>query len=91
MGAVSSQALPVEKETGKQRLIELGADDPARDVSYKGFKIKVTMTEGTDTTVLEIGGSDAIYWLAADGNGNGLLDLSEYSYFLDREGKSWTY
>ncbi len=81
--------MPVEKETGKQHLIELGADDPSRgDVS--GFRIIVSLTDGELTTALEIGGSDAIYWLGLDETGNdGVIDT--YRYFLDKDSKTWMY
>ena len=81
--------MPVSKETGKQRLIELGAEDPSRgDVS--GFRIIVSLTDTEGVTAFEIGGSDAIYWLGTDETGNdGVIDT--YSYFLDKDSKTWMY
>lgn len=86
--------MPVSKETGKQRLLALGADDPGRSVfemgkSYNGFKIRATLNNGTGSYTVEIGGSDAVYWFAQDKDYSGSLDLNEYSFFLGKDNKGY--
>lgn len=88
--------MPVSKETGKQRLLALGADDPGRSEflmgnHYNGFKIRATLNDGTNSYTVEIGGSDAIYWFAQDKDYNGSLDLNEYSFFLGKDNKGYEY
>ena len=88
--------MPVSKETGKQRLLALGADDPGRSEflmgnNYNGFKIRATLNDGTGSYTVEIGGSDAIYWFAQDKDYSGSLDLNEYSFFLGRDNKGYEY
>ena len=78
--------MPVSKETGKQNLLELGADDPSRAI-VSGFSIKATLNSGTDVSAIEIGGSDAIYWLGTDEDNNGTID--KYHYFIEKDNKTW--
>ena len=56
----SGDALPVEKEAGKDALIEQGAS--AKAVDHTGFKIVATMQEGGNNISFNIGGKNNIYW-----------------------------
>ena len=88
----SGDALPVEKEAGKDALMEQGSSG-AKAVDHTGFKIVVSMTEGEDSTAFEIGGKDNIYWYGFGEEGS--LFFTEYSgntyMFLDLDelGKYW--
>lgn len=57
--------LPVEKETGKERLLELGEEPKA--VEPTGFKITVTMDDGETPISFTIGGKSGVYWYESFG------------------------
>lgn len=71
--------LPVEKEAGKDALMEQGASG-SKAVDHTGFKITVTMKDETEDESFEIGGKDDIYW----------LNLGEYA-ILTRDHDNSTY
>ena len=62
----SGDALPVEKEAGKDALMEQGTSG-AKAVDHTGFKIVVTMNEGGESLSFNIGGKDDIYWYEVSG------------------------
>lgn len=83
-----SVSMPVEKETGKQRLLALGAENTSRGL-MSGFMIKASLNDGASVQVVEIGGSDGIYWLGtAEKNYAGNIDT--YHYFKQKEDKAYT-
>ncbi len=75
----SGDALPVEKEAGKDALMEQGSSG-AKAVDHTGFKIVVSMEEGKESISFNIGGKDDVYWYDYSGNG-----------FLFREHNNSTY
>lgn len=74
-----SGQLPVEKETGKEKLIEQGA--AAKAVDHTGFNIEVTLNEGEGPLSFAIGGKDGVYW----------LNLAMPMFFRDHENKTYYY
>ena len=71
--------LPVEEETGKERLIEQGA--AAKAVDNTGFKITVAMDDGEENITFTVGGKDGVYW----------LDVAVPMFFRDHENKTYYY
>jgi len=57
---------PVEKEAGKDALMEQGSS--AKAIDHTGFKINVSANTGESTVAFEIGGKDDIYWLSLVGD-----------------------
>lgn len=63
---------PVEKEAGKDALMEQGASG-SKAIDHTGFKINVTATTGETPVAFEIGGKDSIYWLSMTGGASVLV------------------
>ena len=86
---VPSVEMPVEKEAGKQALLELGAEDTSRSI-VSGFRIRACLDTGSEFTALEFGGSDAIYWIGtANSNDNYGWSTAEYQFFKEKDDKTW--
>lgn len=61
--------MPVEKDKGKEALIEQGADH-GKALDYTGFVIGVSVDEGVGQAMtIEIGGRNGIYWYDANVEG----------------------
>ena len=58
----SGDALPVEKEAGKDALMEQG-ESGAKAVDHTGFKIVASLNDGNTPVSVNIGGKDGVYWL----------------------------
>ena len=72
--------LPVDKEVGKERLIEQGA--VAKAVDHTGFKLVLTADAGEGPVSMELGGKNGVYWVGIVG----------YSHFVrEHEGKTYYY
>ena len=71
--------LPVDKETGKEKLIDQGA--AAKAVDHTGFKITVVMDDGGEKESFNIGGKDGVYW----------LDVGLPMFFRDHDNKTYYY
>ncbi|MBQ3830278.1 MAG: hypothetical protein II813_05105 [Spirochaetales bacterium] len=72
--------LPVDKEVGKERLIEQGA--VAKAVDHSGFKLVLTADAGEGPVSMELGGKNGVYWA-------GLVDASVF--VREHEGKTYFY
>lgn len=59
-------ALPVEKEAGKDALIEQGSSG-AKAVDHTGFKIVASLQDGEGNFSFNIGGKNNIYWIEISG------------------------
>ncbi len=57
--------LPVDKEVGKEKLLDQG--DVAKAVDHTGFKIAVSIDDGEAPLSFNIGGKDGVYWVSGLG------------------------
>ena len=70
--------LPVEKEAGKDALIEQGSEAKALD--HTGFKVSVSVAAGNETMDIEIGGRNGVFWLTSEAVTLYFTEKNNYTY-----------
>ena len=77
--------LPVDKEKGQEKLLELGGEEP-KAVTPSGFKITISTNFGNhlgdDSFEYSIGGKDGVYWIGMKGS---------YMFFRNHANKIYAY
>lgn len=77
----ASGNMPVSKEVGQDKLIDQGAT--AKDIDHTGFNIHVVSVDNEDTTTIDIGGKNDVYWIK--------VDTDDVMFFTEKSNKTYFY